>query len=134
MLAISKHYKFAGGAVANLRYHLVWAPRRRRPVLVGPVAERLSEQLLVSARDMGIDVLRMNIQPDRVHLYISAAPDLAPTQIVSRLKNASASLRDEFPDLKRMPSMWTTTCLVSSVPNLSSETIEHFVSAQSKRA
>ena len=34
MLVLSKHYKFAGGAIANLRYHLVWAPRRRRAVLV----------------------------------------------------------------------------------------------------
>src|SRR5438270_1674826 len=134
MLVLSKHYKFAGGAIANLRYHLVWAPRRRRAVLVGAVAERLQEELYQAAREIGVDIIKLNIQADRVHVYVSATPDLAPTQVVGRLKNATASLRDEFPDLKRMPSMWTSTCLVSSVSNLSPETIENFVQTQSKRA
>ena len=134
MLAIGKHYKFAGGTIASLKYHMVWSPRRRRAVLVGPVAQRLQERLYQAAREIGVDIIRLSIQPDRVHVYVSATPDLAPTQVVSRFKNASASIREEFPDLKRMPSMWTSSCLVSSATHLSEETIEGFVQTQSKRA
>jgi len=134
MLVSNKHYRYAGGAVASLKYHLVWAPRRRRAVLVDEVAGRLEHLLREAAREMGLDILRLNIQPDHVHMQVVATPDMAPTQIVHRLKSATASLRDEFPELKRLPSMWTTTCFLSSAPSLPPETIELFVQAQSTRA
>jgi putative transposase len=134
MLVSTKHYKYAGGAVASLKYHLVWAPRRRRAVLVDDIAERLEQVLQSAAKEIGLDILRLNIQPDYVHMQVVATPDVAPTQIVHRLKSASASLREEFPSLKRLPSMWTTTCFVSSSPSISPETIELFVQTQSTRA
>ncbi|WP_370638533.1 transposase, partial [Deinococcus sp. 23YEL01] len=32
-------------SVSHIRYHFVWCPKRRRKVLVGPVAARLTELL-----------------------------------------------------------------------------------------
>ncbi|MEO3777770.1 transposase, partial [Micromonospora sp. B11E3] len=34
-------YQTNRGAAYSLGYHVVWCPKYRRPVLVGPVAERL---------------------------------------------------------------------------------------------
>jgi putative transposase len=134
MLAGSKHYKYAGGAVAMLRYHVVWTTRRRRAVLTGDVARRLEELLRQTASKMGIDILRLVIEPDHVHLHMVATPDLAPTQIVHRLKSASAALRDEYGDLKKIPSMWTSACYVSSAAQLPPESIQLYVQTQSKSA
>jgi putative transposase len=134
MLAGSKHYKYAGGAVAMLRYHVVWTTRRRRDVLAGEVARRLEELLRQTASQMGIDILRLGIQPDHVHLHMVATPNLAPTQIVHRLKSATAVLRDEYGHLKKMPSMWTSACYVSSAPHLPPEAIQLYVQTQSKSA
>ena len=134
MLTSDKHYKVANSTVAMLRYHLVWSTRRRRDVLRGPVAERLETLLESTAEELGIDILRLRIEPDYVHMNVTATPNLAPTQIVYRLKNGSAALRDEFDDLKRIPSMWTSACLVSSAPNLRPDEIQLYIQAQSKSA
>jgi putative transposase len=134
MLASDKHYKVANSTVAMLKYHLVWSTRRRRDVLRGPVADRLETLLHDTARELGIDILRLRIEPDFVHMYVVATPNLAPTQIVYRLKNGSAALRDEFQELKRIPSMWTSACLVSSAPNLRPDEIQLYIQAQSKSA
>lgn len=134
MLTSDKRYKVANSTVAMLRYHLVWSTRRRRDVLRGPVAERLETLLEGTAQELGIDILRLRIEPDYVHMYVVATPNLAPTQIVYRLKNGSAALRDEFEELKRIPSMWTSACLVSSAPNLRPDEIQLYIQAQSKSA
>jgi putative transposase len=134
MLAGSRHYKVANGTLAMLRYHLVWSTRRRRPVLTGEVAERLYALLEETARSIGVDILRVSVSPDHVHLYVLATPNLAPTQIVHRLKSGSASLRDEFPELRKLPSMWTSACLVSSAPSLRTEDIQLYIETQSKSA
>jgi putative transposase len=134
MLAGSRHFKVANGTVAMLRYHLVWSTRRRRPVLTGEVAERLKVLLDETARSIGVDILKWNIAPDHVHLYVLATPSLAPNQIVHRLKSGSASLRDEFAELRKLPSMWTSACLVSSAPSLRHEDIQLYIETQSKSA
>jgi putative transposase len=134
MLTGSRHYKVANGTLAMLRYHLVWSTRRRRRVLSGKVAERLNQLLLESSEAIGIDILKLDIEADHVHLYIAATPNLAPNQIVHRLKSGSAALRDEFPELQKIPSMWTSACLVSSAPNQRIEDIQLYVETQSKSA
>lgn len=134
MLVSSKQYKVANSTVAMLKYHLLWGTRRRKPVLTGPIIERLEAQLRETAREIDLDILRLRIEPDHVHLYVVATPNLAPTQIVSRLKNASAHLRNEFPELGRLPSMWTSACLVSSAPTLREDEIQLYIQAQSKSA
>ncbi len=134
MIASAKHFKYAKGTVAMLRYHVVWSTRRRRAVLTGEVARRLEEVLRDTAQALDIDILRLSVEPDHVYLHIVATPNLAPTQLVHRLKNAGAALREEFPDLKKLPSMWTSACLVSSASHLPPEDIQFYIQTQSKSA
>lgn len=42
-----------GGAVYNLNYHLVWCPKYRKPILLGPVAFRCGELLKEIASKWG---------------------------------------------------------------------------------
>lgn len=128
-------YLHLKGSVSLLRYHFVWIPRRRRKVLVGPVALRLEELLTIKATELDLTILRLAIQPDHLHLVVAAPPVLAPAQLVFRLKGATARvLRQEFVHLRRMPSLWTTSYFVSSAGNVAAETIERYIQAQSTRA
>jgi putative transposase len=123
------------GSVSLVRYHLIWIPRRRRKVLVSHVADRLDTLLHEKAAELDLGVLRLAIQPDHLHLFVTAPPDIAPAQIAFRLKGyTSRVLRQEFPHLRRMPSMWTTSYFVSTAGNVSAQTIERYIQAQSTRA
>jgi putative transposase len=103
-------------------------------VLVGNVARRLKELLEEKARELGIIIEHLAIQPDHLHMFVSAPPSLAINQIVYRLKGYTArSLRQEFPHLRRLPSMWTTSYFASTAGNISQTTIRRYIDAQSKR-
>jgi putative transposase len=128
-------YRYEDGRLSLLRYHLVWVVRRRRPVLAGQVAARLESLLRQTAVELDLDILGLTIDPDHVHLQVAATPELAPSQIVYRFKLATAAaLRSEFPDLKKLPSMWNGSYLVSSDKELASEDIDRYVQAHNKRA
>ncbi len=132
---MSQEYRHAYTSVFLLNYHFVWIPRRRRPVLKGRVAERLEELIREKARELSLEILELAIQPDHVHLFVSAPPDVAPNQIMFRIKGYTARiLRKEFPWLKKLPSMWTRAYFVATAGNISSETIKRYIEAQSTRA
>ena len=127
-------YRHNKGSVVLIQYHLIWIPRRRRTVLVGPVASRLEQLLREKAAELNLTVEHLAIQPDHLHLFVSAPPALAVSQIVFRLKGyTSRALRQEFPHLLRLPSMWTTAYFASTAGNVSPETIRRYIDAQSKR-
>ena len=102
---------------------------------MGKVAERLEELIREKAGELGLEILELAIQPDHVHLFVSAPPDIAPNQIMFRIKGYTARvLREEFPRLRKLPSMWTRAYFVSTAGNVSSETIRKYIEAQSKSA
>jgi putative transposase len=95
-------YRRSETAVFLLNYHLIWCPKRRRKILGGSIAERLEQLLRETANELGCEVIELAIQPDHVHFFVSATPDLAPNQIVARVKGKSSRiLRQEFPYLMK---------------------------------
>jgi putative transposase len=128
-------YRYDDGRLSLLHYHLVWVVRRRRPVLVGQTEARLQDLLRQTAAEMDLEILGLTIDPDHVHLQVAATPELAPSQLVYRFKLATAAaLRSEFPDLKKLPSMWNGSYMVSSDRELAQEDINRYVQAHNKRA
>jgi putative transposase len=55
---------------------------------------------------LGFKILELAINPDHVHLIISAYPTIPIHKIVKRIKGGSSNiLRGEFPELLRLPSL-----------------------------
>lgn len=118
-------------AVYLCNYHFVWIPKRRKPVLVGEIKERLKQIIEEVCSENGWEILALEIMPDHVHLFLSAPPYLSPHIILRRIKGRSARiLRQEFPELLKLPSMWTRSYFVSTAGNVSSETIKKYVEGQ----
>jgi putative transposase len=131
---IGQTYKHQNTSVTLINYHFVWVPRRRRPVLTGKIASRLKRLLEEKAKELSIDIVALEIQSDHVHLFVNCLPNIAPNQIMFRLKGYSARiLRKEFPQLLRLPSMWTTSYFASTAGTVSNETIRRYIEAQSKQ-
>lgn len=131
---MAQPYRRSETAVYLLNYHLIWCPKRRRKILGGSIAERLEQLLRETAAELGCEVIELAIQPDHLHFFVSAPPDIAPNQIVARFKGKSSRiLRQEFPYLLRMPSLWTRSYFVSTAGNVSSEAVREYIAAQSTR-
>ncbi len=130
---MSQAYRRTNTTLSLINYHFVWIPRRRRKVLVNDVKKRLTELIYEKSGELDCKIVSLAIEPDHVHLFLNCLPDLAPKQIMHRIKGYSSYiLRKEFPHLKRMPSMWTRSYFVSTAGNVSSSTIQKYIEAQGK--
>jgi putative transposase len=126
-------YKHEPHTVHLIVYHIIWCPKRRRKVLQGEIATRLEQILREVCSEQEWEVIRFAIQPDHVHLFIRSNPSTLPTDIARLIKGRSSPvLREEFPYLKRMPSLGTRSTFYSTAGNVSAQTIQKYIERQSK--
>jgi putative transposase len=93
--------RHAAHAVYDCEYHLVWTPKRRRPVLVGAVGERCGNLIREIGEAYDIEIEELHVAADHVHVYCSFPPRLSIAQVVTRLKSISArEIFRSFPDLR----------------------------------
>lgn len=112
-------------------YHLIWCPKRRKPVLVGNVAADCKRLIEEKCAANGWQVLELAIQPDHVHLFVRCWPTNSAAEVVKECKGVTSFyLRKEHPHLLRLPSMWTRSYFASTAGNVSGETIRHYIEAQ----
>ena len=125
-------YAKNAGAVFSLKYHIVWCPKYRRPVLVNDIAERLKEILYDKAKEFDMKIDALEIMPDHVHLFLEAEPTLCVAEIVNRLKGSSSRLlRQEFKTLRsRLPTLWSRSYNAGSVGNVSEKTVQKYIENQ----
>jgi putative transposase len=125
-------YAKNAGAVFSLKYHLVWCPKYRRPVLTPPVDARLKELVAEVAAEHGMTIHAAEVMPDHVHLFVEADPTLGVAEIVNRLKGrTSRVLRQEFRSLRsRLPSLWSRSYFAATVGAVSEATIKRYIEAQ----
>lgn len=117
-----------------VNYHLIWCPKRRKKVLVGDVKTRLEHIIKEVAKEKNTEVLALEIQPDHLHLFVSTHPNIPVHILIKAFKGRSSNLlRKEFPELLKLPSLWTHSYFVSTAGNVSSETIQKYIEAQSTK-
>jgi putative transposase len=125
-------YTKNAGAVFSLKYHLVWCPKYRRPVLVDAVADRLKALIDQKAAELDMTVHALEVMPDHVHLFVESDPTRCVAEIVNRLKGyTSRVLRQEFASLRsRLPTLWSRSYYAGSVGHVSAATMERYIAEQ----
>lgn len=128
----AERYAKNAGAVFSLKFHVVWCPKYRRPVLTPPVDGRLKALLTEIADEHGMTIHAIEVMPDHVHLFVEADPTLCVAEIVNRFKGrTSRLLREEFPSLRsRLPTLWSRSYFAASVGAVSEATIQRYIEAQ----
>jgi putative transposase len=102
--------------VSSSKYHVVWTPKYRRPVLVDKIAFRLQHLLHETRIRYQAEVIALEIMPDHVHLPVEVDPQFGIHRLVKNLKGVTHNLRKEFPVLKsRLPTLWTNSYFVRTV-------------------
>lgn len=108
--------------------HLVWIPKRRKRVLVGDVKLRLSEILDSVAHENEWIVKAKEIAPDHIHLMVEYGSDTKISEIVRLMKGRSSRfLREEFPHLKKLPSLWTKSYFYDTSGKVSTSKIMSYI-------
>ena len=127
-------YQHSRNKVYLINYHLIWCPKRRKKVLVEDIKTRLEQIIREVAIEKNTEVLSLEIMPDHLHLFLSSHPNIPVHNLIKALKGRSSNfLRKEFPELLKLPSLWTHSYFVSTAGNVSSETIQKYIEAQSTK-
>ena len=131
-------YKSLSHCKYLVQYHLVWCPKFRFNVLKGNVEEALKRILAEICTKYEYEILELEVMPDHVHVFVSAKPTIAPTDIVRTLKSITAiQLFKEFPALKkfysRCGSLWSKGYFVSTIGKVSAETIQRYIQEQKSK-
>ena len=94
-------YRYGSHTVFNIEYHFVWVAKYRYKVLTEDVALRVRELVRQTCETFEIRIIKGVISKDHVHIFVSAPPTLAPSEIMRRIKGrTSARLFEEFPHLR----------------------------------
>ena len=128
-------YRRTKTTVSFIHYHFVFCPRYRRKIFLNSqVEERFKTLVQEICEELEIEVIAMECDQDHVHLFLNTLPTFSPTDIMAKIKGVtSKKLREEFPHLQHLPSLWTRSYFVSTARNVSSETIRRYVENQKKR-
>ena len=132
---MNNHYKRAKTTVSLINYHFVFCPKYRRKIFNIPgVEQRFKELVKIECDKRGIEILAMECHVDHVHMFVSVLPTMSIVDTIKHIKGCTShKLRDEFPKLKGMSSLWTRSYFVSTAGNVSSETIKWYVDTQKTR-
>lgn len=109
-MASMESYRSNRNVVFDCKYHVVWCPKYRRPVLDTPgVSERLTEIAREVCAERDADLVEIETMPDHVHMLVGVDPQYGVHRLVKQVKGRSSRLlRQEFPSLAtRLPTLWT---------------------------
>jgi putative transposase len=120
--------------VYSCKYHVVWCPKYRRPVLVEGVDERLKMTLPDVAAETRSEILQMEVLPDYVHVLVEVDPQFGIHRFVKHAKGRSSRLlRQEFPKLRsRLPTLWTNSYCVCTVGGAPLAIIKKYIENQKR--
>jgi putative transposase len=132
-MVVSRYTKNAG-AVYSLKFHLVWCPKYRRPVLVKAVEKRLRELLAEKAAELQTTIVALEVMPDHVHLFIETDPRWSISQLTRQFKGfTSHVLRNEFPSLRsRLPTLWSRSYFAGSCGAVTEATVRRYIEEQKR--
>ena len=86
----------------DLKYHFVWCPKYRKLALQGNVGNYVTHIIYEVAERYDFQILELAVMPNHIHLFVSAAPHIAPDDLIRTVKSITArKVFARFPGIKR---------------------------------
>ena len=124
-------YRYGSHTVYKIEYHFVWVTQYRYKVLQGDAGQRVRERVRQTCEAFEIRTLKGVVSKDHVHILVSVPPELAPSEIMRRIKGRTSSkLFEEFPALKKRywgRHFWARGYFCATVGEVSEEMIKEYL-------
>ena len=129
-----ERYRTGAHSRFDLKYHFVWIPKYRKPILSGEVGVRLRYLVREVCRTLEIEILEGSVSSDHVHVLLSCPPNLSPSKIMQAIKGkTSRKLLQEFKPLQKQywgRHLWARGYFVATSGNGSDEVIREYIRQQ----
>lgn len=129
---MSIKYRSNRNVVFSCKYHVVWCPKYRRPVLVDGVDEALKRIVERVCLARNAELIELEVMPEHVHLLVDVDPQYGIHRLIKEVKGTSSrELRASFPSLKRrLPTLWTNSYFVSTVGGAPLAVVKQYIENQ----
>lgn len=124
-------YRKTSHSIYDLKYHIVWVTKYRKPILKGEIGLRVRELIRQDCTKQEVYILSGHVSADHIHLLVSVPPHLAVSKLVQQLKGRSSRrLMDEYAELKRHywgQHMWARGYFAVTSGNVTDEMIKQYI-------
>lgn len=97
-----ENYRKSSHTIYDLKYHIVWITKYRKPVLRVEVAERARDLIREICKTKDIEIIKGHVSRDHVHIFVSVPPHISVSQLVQSLKGKTPrKLMMEYKSLNR---------------------------------
>ncbi len=129
-----QNYRKTSHSLYDLKYHLVWITKYRKPVLTGELAKRVRELLRQISKSEDVEIIKGHVSSDHVHMFVSVPPHLSVSDLVKKLKGKSSwKVMSEFKTISKQywgRHFWGRGYFAASSGNVTDEVIMEYIKNQ----
>jgi putative transposase len=125
-------YKSNNNVVYSCKYHVIWCPKFRRPVLIDDVEKELKDIIHNVCNECNSEIINLEVMPDHVHLLVEVDPQFGIHKLIKNIKGKSSRIiRSKYKWItSRLPTLWSNSYFVSTVGGAPLEVIKQYVETQ----
>ena len=136
IFAAMEYYRRGSHTRYDLKIHIIWITKYRKPVLYCQVVQRLRDLVREICKGEDVHILRGHVSKDHVHLFVSKPPGLSESKLVQRIKGKTLyKMMGEFKTLQKQfwgCHLWAIGYFVASIGNVTDEVILEYIKNQDK--
>jgi putative transposase len=129
-----ENYRKSSHTVYDIKYHLVWITKYRKPVLRGEVAERCRDLIREICKANDVEIIKGHVSQDHVHIFVSVPPHISVSQLTKSIKGkTSRKMLMEYRSLSRAfwgRHIWARGYFAASSGNVTDEVIIKYIEQQ----
>ena len=129
-----ENYRKNSHSLYDLKLHVVWITKYRKPVLTGQTGQVLREIIRRICEELDVQILAGNIRMDHVHLLLSFHPNLCVSKLVQKLKGViSRKLLQSDKKLQKEywgRHLWARGYFAVSTGNVTDDIIAEYIKNQ----
>ena len=129
-----EHYRKSSHTVYDLKYHLVWITKYRKPVLRGDIATRVRDLIREICKAKDVEIIKGHVSKDHVHIFVSVPPHISVSQLAQSIKGkTSRKMLMEYKGLSRAfwgRHIWARGYFAASSGNVTDEVIMKYIEQQ----
>lgn len=129
-----ENYRRSSHCTYDIKYHIIWITKYRKPAITGKIAERTRELIRIICKANEVEILAGHVGRDHIHLLVSVPPHLSSSKLVQYLKGStSRKLQQEFKELNKQywgQHLWGRGYFVASSGVINDEIISEYIKNQ----
>ena len=129
-----KLYRAGPHTVFDLKYHLVWTTKYKKPVLAGKLGVRTRNLIREICDSLSVQIIRGHVSKDHIHIFISMPPQISISKMAQYLKGkTSRKLLMEYPELNKKfwgKHFWSRGYFATTSGAITDETIMKYIEEQ----